>query len=58
MRIADDGRGFQEDGSNGQHGIGLLSMRERVRMLEGRFEVESSSLGTVATVVIPTGEKH
>ncbi|MCV3244086.1 histidine kinase [Mesorhizobium sp. ZC-5] len=58
MRITDDGRGFQENGSNGQHGIGLLSMRERVRMLEGSFEVESSSRGTVATVVIPTGERH
>jgi signal transduction histidine kinase len=58
MRITDDGRGFQENGSNGQHGIGLLSMRERVRMLEGTFEVESSSRGTVATVVIPTGESH
>ncbi|MFD1987405.1 histidine kinase [Mesorhizobium newzealandense] len=58
MRITDDGRGFQESGSNGQPGIGLLSMRERVRMLEGSFEVESSSRGTVATVVIPAGERH
>jgi signal transduction histidine kinase len=58
MRITDDGRGFQKNGTNGQHGIGLLSMRERVRMLEGSFEVESSSRGTVATVVIPTGERH
>ncbi|PAP93043.1 histidine kinase [Mesorhizobium wenxiniae] len=57
MRITDDGRGFQENGSNGHSGIGLLSMRERVRMLEGSFEVESSSRGTVATVVIPTGER-
>lgn len=58
MRIADDGRGFQATGSNGQQGIGLLSMRERVRMLKGSFEVESSSIGTVATVVIPTGERN
>ena len=58
MRITDDGRGFQENGSSGHLGIGLLSMRERVRMLEGSFEVESSSGGTVATVIIPTGERH
>ncbi|WP_192364436.1 sensor histidine kinase [Mesorhizobium mediterraneum] len=58
MRITDDGGGFQENGSNGLHGIGLLSMRERVRMLEGTFEMESSSRGTVATIVIPTGERH
>ncbi|MCV3232956.1 histidine kinase [Mesorhizobium sp. YC-39] len=58
MRITDDGGGFQENGSNGLHGIGLLSMRERVRMLEGTFEMASSSRGTVATVVIPTGERH
>lgn len=58
MRITDDGRGFQENGASGHFGIGLLSMRERVRMLEGSFEVESSSGGTVATVVIPAGERH
>jgi signal transduction histidine kinase len=56
MRIADDGRGMPANGSNGQHGIGLLSMRERVRMLGGSFEMESSSAGTVATVIIPVGE--
>lgn len=56
MRISDDGSGFEMNGS-GQHGLGLLSMRERVRMLDGNFEVHSSpGAGTVATVSIPTGD--
>ena len=55
MRIVDDGRGFESDAPEGQHGIGLQSMRERVRMLGGSFRVQSSKgSGTVATVRIPT----
>jgi signal transduction histidine kinase len=35
-----------------------LSMRERVRMLGGSFEVKSApNTGTIATVTIPTGVK-
>jgi signal transduction histidine kinase len=56
MRISDDGLGFATQGPNGHQGIGLLSMRERVRMLGGNFEVKSApNGGTVATVTIPTG---
>lgn len=60
MTISDDGLGFlATDGPNGRQGIGLLSMRERVRMLGGRFEVNSTpNRGTVATIAIPTGDKH
>jgi signal transduction histidine kinase len=58
MRLADDGRGFKLNSINGQRGIGLLSMRERVGMLGGRFEVQSTeSAGTVAIVSIPTGAR-
>jgi signal transduction histidine kinase len=59
MRISDDGLGFAAHAPIGQHGIGLLSMRERVRMLGGSFEVKSApNNGTVATVTIPTGGRH
>jgi signal transduction histidine kinase len=57
MRISDDGIGFATPGPiRQQQGIGLLSIRERVRMLGGSFEVKSApNSGTVATVTIPTG---
>ncbi|MNL78321.1 Oxygen sensor histidine kinase NreB [compost metagenome] len=57
MEISDDGDGFEPNGS--QQGIGLLSMRERVRLLGGSFDVRSKpNVGTVATITIPTGERH
>jgi two-component system sensor histidine kinase UhpB len=61
MRISDNGLGFATQVPTGQQGIGLLSMRERVRVrvLGGSFEVKSApNTGTIATVTIPTGGKH
>ena len=59
MRISDNGVGFATQGPTGPQGIGLLSMRERVRMLGGSFEVKSAaSTGTNATVTLPTGGKY
>jgi signal transduction histidine kinase len=59
MRISDNGLGFATHGPTGQQGIGLLSMRERVRMLGGSFEVKSApNTGTITTVTIPTGGKQ
>ena len=41
LSISDDGAGFDvEDGSHPQ-GLGLWSMRERVRLVSGRFEIHS-----------------
>jgi signal transduction histidine kinase len=59
MRISDNGLGFATHRPTGQQGIGLLSMRERVRTLGGSLEVKSGpNTGTIATVTIPTGGKH
>jgi signal transduction histidine kinase len=60
MTISDDGLGFVTTKDPiGRQGIGLLSMRERVRMLGGSFDVSSTlNCGTVATIAIPTGDKH
>jgi len=59
MKIADDGEGFDANESSRQYGLGLLSMRERVRMLGGTLEINSApKTGTVATVCIPTGRPH
>ena len=53
MRITDDGVGF-DPSANGQRGLGLASMRERVEMLGGQFDIRSApAAGTVAEAVVP-----
>ena len=47
--IEDDGRGFDPDELSGE-GLGLLGMRERVSLLDGRLTIESSP-GTGTTLV-------
>jgi signal transduction histidine kinase len=51
--IEDDGEGFDPgDASDG--GIGLLGMRERVALLDGRLEIESSpGSGTTVVAEVP-----
>jgi signal transduction histidine kinase len=48
--IEDDGQGF--DPHAGSAGSGLDSMRERVRLLDGRFRIESSRNGSGTTLVV------
>jgi signal transduction histidine kinase len=50
--IEDDGRGFgaEEESSDG---LGLVGMRERVALVNGRFDVESSASGTTLVVEVP-----
>jgi two-component system, NarL family, sensor histidine kinase DevS len=50
--IEDDGRGFAAD-ANSSDGIGLVGMRERVALVGGRLELESSSAGTTVVVEVP-----
>ncbi len=48
--IEDDGVGFDaEDTRDG--GLGLLGMRERIALLDGRLDIESSSAGGTSIVV-------
>lgn len=59
--IEDDGTGFSgkqlSDHKNTQSGIGLLSMRERARVLGGQFDIRSiPGMGTVLYVKIPLHE--
>ena len=52
--IEDDGQGFEEDGS--RNGLGLLGMRERVALVDGRLTIESSpGSGTTLSVEVPAG---
>jgi signal transduction histidine kinase len=51
--IEDDGRGFSTEASD-ENGLGLLGMRERVALVGGRLEVESSpGSGTALSIEVP-----
>ena len=53
--IEDDGRGFSSVSSN-QDGLGLLGMRERISLVGGRLDVESSpGSGTTLSIEVPAG---
>ena len=58
MEVRDDGHGFdrcavQRD-DEGQSGIGVVGMRERLRLLGGRLEIDSAPGGpTVVRAVLP-----
>jgi two-component system, NarL family, sensor histidine kinase DegS len=49
LEIEDDGHGFDPDtfvpADNGESGMGLAGMRERLRLLDGRLEIESKPGG-------------
>ena len=56
LTIRDDGRGFEELASPAR--LGLAGMRERVSLIGGMLEVESSlGKGTTVTLHIPVGDK-
>src|SRR5262245_59477033 len=53
--IEDDGRGFSV-GQSSENGLGLLGMRERVALVDGRLTVESSpGSGTTLSIEVPSG---
>jgi PAS domain S-box-containing protein len=54
LLITDDGCGFDVDGARKQGGLGLISMGERVRQLQGVFEVRTKpGGGTSLRVKLP-----
>jgi len=59
LEISDRGRGMPADlvarltGTGGALGVGVVGMRERLKQLDGRLEIESSSSGTTVRAVIP-----
>lgn len=60
LQISDEGTGIPPEvlarTEMGTAGVGIASMRERVRLLGGRFEVSSSSLGTTICILLPATE--
>ncbi len=56
FEMADNGVGFSPDGEGGHQGLGLISMRERVHLVGGKFSLESKpGEGTVLRVTIADG---
>lgn len=56
LSVSDDGAGFDVEGDTDRRGIGIWSMRERVRTVGGRFEIHSErQQGTRIDVWVPVG---
>lgn len=52
IKISDNGNGVSMDNlSNG--GTGILNMKARTKLLEGNFNIDSTSLGTTIKITIP-----
>jgi len=59
LTVADNGVGFVPQPSKGRAGMGLASMRERVRLLRGKLSVESApGEGTLITVEVPLKRRN
>jgi signal transduction histidine kinase len=61
LEVSDDGKGMPAAPSKGKGdqatkvrlGVGIPGMRERVKQLRGRFEMQSGKAGTTVTAVLP-----
>jgi signal transduction histidine kinase len=54
VAIQDFGKGFNTNGHNRSPGLGLVSMAERARLVDGRFELWSKpGEGTIVRVTVP-----
>lgn len=54
LTVADDGVGFDESGVLAQSGLGLVSMKERLKMVHGEFQIRSQrGRGTTIFARVP-----
>ncbi len=54
ISIQDNGIGFDDHAASASHGLGIISMKERVRLVEGEFSIHSQpGHGASVTVVVP-----
>lgn len=57
LRISDSGTGFNPESAHGKGGLGLISMRERLRLIGGQVVVESEpARGTRIHVRVPLSD--
>jgi PAS domain S-box-containing protein len=58
LAVSDDGIGFNQRSIDKRHGLGLISMRERMRMVHGEFSVTSQpGEGTTVTCSVPLADE-
>jgi PAS domain S-box-containing protein len=54
LMVRDEGAGFDQRRADRRHGLGLISMRERARLVHGQFSVESEpGRGTTIRCQVP-----
>ena len=53
LSVSDTGRGFDVHSSESKNGLGLISMRERLRLVGGVISIHSTSRGTKVEVSVP-----
>jgi two-component system NarL family sensor kinase len=56
LEVRDHGTGFLTTSSRVRAGVGIQGMQERVRQLQGEFEIRSDADGTVVMAVLPLQE--
>jgi PAS domain S-box-containing protein len=58
MMVTDDGVGFDPARADKQQGLGLISMQERMRLVQGEFAVESEpGRGTTVRCIVPVAKE-
>jgi PAS domain S-box-containing protein len=58
LRVEDTGDGFDVNEAKKKGGLGLISMEERVRLVNGKFSIQSKpGDGTIVEVFVPLGSK-
>ena len=58
LSVSDTGRGFDVDSLASKSGLGLISMRERLRLVGGVISIHSTERGTKIEVWIPLAGSH
>jgi signal transduction histidine kinase len=59
LLVSDDGVGFDPEERRADHGLGLVSMRERLRSVGGEFSIWSKPFhGTVVEAKVPVATKR
>jgi signal transduction histidine kinase len=63
LEVSDFGHGVPASDQGGKEepqfkvGVGILSMQERVKLVGGRLDIDSTSHGTIVRVTVPLGEE-
>ena len=59
LAVEDDGKGFDPEQVKGQDSLGLISMEERMRLVNGRFSIQSHpGKGTRVEVRVPVPQQE